>query len=264
MALTLESRQVGEVTVIKCKGRIVEGDESAPLVKQVTSLLSNEPFVVLHLEHVEFIDSGGLGLLVRLRSKAQNAGGDVKLCALPPRIAEILRVTRLVTIFDTHGSEAEAITAFYRDAKTAATPDRLATDILCVSPSLDVIAYLREVLRQAGHGVMTSDNLPDALMLVRATRPKVIVMSADLRAARDTPLADAFGDIASKLPVIELPPDFSHRDAGAAARRLLDQVREAYHEDKPRRHEDTTNPEGTKTNHDDTKARRSEESKGVR
>jgi hypothetical protein len=50
-----------------------------------------------------------------------------------------------------------------------------------VAPSLDVIAYLREVLRQAGHGVMTSDNLPDALMLVRATRPKLIVMSADFR-----------------------------------------------------------------------------------
>ena len=269
MALTLESRQVGDVTVIKCSGRIVEGDESAPLEKQVTSLLPNEPSVVLHLEGVEFIDSGGLGLLVRLRSKAKNAGGDVKLCALPPRMAEILRVTRLITVFDTHASEGEAITAFYRDAETAATPDRLATDILCVSPSLDVIAYLREVLRQAGHGVMTSDNLPDALMLVRATRPKVIVMSADLRAARETPLADAFSDIASKLPVIELPPDFSHRDAGVAARRLLDQVRAAYHEDTPRRHEDTkNNHEGTKTNHDDTttkhddtKTRRSE---GVR
>lgn len=231
MALTLESRRVGDVTVIKCGGRIVEGDESAPLVERTSRLLPLEPYIVLDLAAVEFVDSGGLGLLVRLRSKAQNAGGDVKLCALPPRIAEILRVTRLQSVFDTHASDAEAVAAFYRDAESAASsPDRLATDILCVAPSLDVIAYLREVLRQAGHGVMTSDNLPDALMLLRATRPRLIVMSAELRDARNSPAAGAFREIAANVPVIELPPDFSHRDAGAAARRLLEQVSEASHE----------------------------------
>jgi anti-sigma B factor antagonist len=230
VALTLESRRIGDVTVITCGGRIVEGDESAPLLDHVARLLPLEPYIVLHLEGVKFIDSGGLGLLVRLRSRAQNAGGDVKLCALPPRIAEILRVTRLQSIFDTHASESDAVAAFYRDGRSAASsPDRLATDILCVASSLDVIAYLREVLRQAGHGVMTSDNLPDALMLLRATRPRLIVMSAELRDA-NSPAANAFREMATKLPVIELPPDFSHRDAGAAARRLLEQVREANHE----------------------------------
>ena len=228
MALTLESRQIGGVIVTTCRGRLVEGDESAPLLDHVARQLPHEPFIVLNLEAVEFIDSGGLGLLVRLRSRAQNAGGDVKLCVLPPRIAEILRVTKLDTVFDVHHSEADAVAAFYHAARTSQLPDRLATDILCVAPSVDVIAYLREVLRQAGHGVMTSDNLPDALMLVRATRPRLIVMSADLRAARNTPAADAFADIASTLRVIELPPDFSHRDAGIAAGRLLQQVRDAF------------------------------------
>jgi len=227
LALTLESRRVGDVTVMKCGGRIVEGDESAPLVQATARLLPDDPYIVLDLGAVDFVDSGGLGLLVRLRSRAQNAGGDVKLCALPPRIVEILRVTRLQSIFDTHPSDAEAVAAFYRDGGSAASsPDRLATDILCVAPSLDVIAYLREVLRQAGHGVMTSDNLPDALMLLRATRPRVIVMSAELAGANSR-AADAFREMTANLPVVELPPDFSHRDAGTAARRLLDQVVEA-------------------------------------
>lgn len=226
MALTLESRQIGDVIVTTCRGRIVEGDESAPLLDHVARQLPHEPYIVLNLEAVEFIDSGGLGLLVRLRSRAQNAGGDVKLCALPPRIAEILRVTKLDTVFAVHHSEADAVAAFYHAARTSQLPDRLATDILCVAPSVDVIAYLREVLRQAGHGVMTSDNLPDALMLLRATRPRLIVMSADLHALQNTPAADAFRD-ATNCPVIELTADFSQRDAGDAAERLLEQVREA-------------------------------------
>ena len=64
---------------------------------------------------------------------------------MPSRIAEILRVTKLQTIFDVHESESGAVAAFYHDAKTNPVPDRLATDILCVAPSLDVIAYLREL-----------------------------------------------------------------------------------------------------------------------
>jgi len=83
------------------------------------------------------------------------------------------------------------------------------------------------VLGQAGHCVMTSDNLPDAVMLLRATRPKLIVIGADLRAAQNTPAADVFNSIAKGYPVIELPPDFSHRDAGEAARLLVEQVRGA-------------------------------------
>lgn len=227
LALALESRRIGDIIVLKCGGRIVEGDESAPLYEQVTASLPHDPHIVLDLSAIESIDSGGLGLLVRLHSRVQNAGGDVKLCAVPARIAEILRVTKLNTIFDTHESESSAVAAFYRDAKTNPVPDRLATDILCVAPSLDVIAYLREVLRQAGHGVMTSDNLPDALMLVRATRPKLIVMSADFRSGKHAPAAAAFLDSAAACPFVELPSDFSHRDPGDAARRLLEQVRDA-------------------------------------
>jgi len=73
---------------------------------------------------------------------------------------------------------------------------------------------------------MTSDNVPDALMLLRATHPKLIVVSADLRAAGNTHAIGVFRDVA-KCPVIELPSDFSHRDAGVAASRLLEQIRDA-------------------------------------
>jgi anti-sigma B factor antagonist len=225
LALTTDTRRLGEIVIIKCIGRIVDGEESAALHEHVGRLLPEQPYIILHLAEVEFVDSGGLGTLVRLRSKAQNAGGDVKLCEVPPRIVEMLRVTKLQTVFESHPSESDAVAAFYSAAKEVKTPERLATDVLCVAPSLDVIAYLREVLRQAGHGVMTSDNLPDALILVRATRPKVVVMSAALR-WQNSDAAEAFREVAAKVPVIELPSDFSHRDAGLAARRLLDQVRD--------------------------------------
>jgi hypothetical protein len=88
-----------------------------------------------------------------------------------------------------------------------------------------VLAYVREVLRQAGYGVMTSGNLHDALVLLQASRPKLVVVGANLRAARGTHAADTFNTLAGTFPLVELPADFSCSDAGDAGSRLLDQVR---------------------------------------
>jgi anti-sigma B factor antagonist len=224
VALTVEKQQTGGIALMTCTGRIVEGSESALLRREVEAQLDEMPFVVLGLSGIDFIDSSGLGLLVGLLNRARLAGGDLRLCAPSPRLKEILRVTRLEKSLPPHESAAEAIAATYDHARTAHTLDRLATDILCVAQSRDVLVYLGEILRQAGFGVMSSDNLPDALMLLRAVRPKAVVIDAALRAAHSS-AADAFNGLADPRIVIELPADFSHHEAGEAGIALLDRVR---------------------------------------
>ena len=223
MPLTFQSRPVGDITVIECSGRIVEGAESARLQQHLNDLLPVHPHVVLHLGDVDFIDSSGIGLLVRFLARMQNARGNLKICAVSPKIAEVLRITKLHTIFDANESEAEAIAGFYRQPKSADRP-LLAANILCVETSADVLAYVRELLRQAGYAVVTTGNLPDALTLLTATRPKLVVIGAELRATRNTRAADTFNRLADALPVIELPANYSSDDAGVAGSRLLSHV----------------------------------------
>ena len=67
MALRLESRPVGDVLVIQCTGRIVAGNDVYALHAQVGDSLAHHADVVLQLDGVEFVDSSGLGALVRLR-----------------------------------------------------------------------------------------------------------------------------------------------------------------------------------------------------
>jgi anti-sigma B factor antagonist len=208
MPLSLQSRRVGDITVIACGGRIVEGAESAAL-QQHLNLLSHDPCLVLNLAGVEFIDSSGLGLLVRLLTRSRAAGGTLRLCAVPARIAEVLRITRLDKLFDTHASEADAI----------------GTEILCVGRSADVQAYVRELLGHAGYGVMAVSTLADALTLIKATRPRVVVIGADVDLASGIRAVDTFKSIDATLATIELPADFSGHDAGEAAERLLHQIR---------------------------------------
>jgi anti-sigma B factor antagonist len=223
--LSLQSRRVGDITVVTCRGRIVEGAESTALHQHLDGLLPHHPYIVLNLGDVQFIDSSGLGLLVRFLIRAQAARGNLKLCAVHDHVAEVLKITRLKTMFESHESEADAVAAFYQRATSAGESFRFKTDILCVDKSADVLAYVREVLRQAGYGVLTADNLPDALTLLQATGAKLVVIGTELRVTRGTQTAERFNRLADAQSVVELPADFSSRDAGEAGQQLLEQVR---------------------------------------
>ena len=223
MSLSLVSRRVGEVTVVTCSGRIVAGQESESLQRYLDDLLRDSPHILLHLSGVDFIDSAGLGLLARYLTRVQNAGGTLKVCALSPKIDDVLRVTRLKAVFQPDASEADSITAMHRTARADMPVGN--PDVLCVDASEDVLAYLRELLRGAGYRAITAANLPDGLILLKATGPKVIVVSAELRATRHTRAAAEFNRSVDNGLVVELPPEFSGRDAADAARQVLNDVR---------------------------------------
>lgn len=222
MPLALNRRLVGNVTVITCTGRIVVGEESESLQKCLDETLPMNAHVLLHLGGVDFIDSGGLGMLARYLTRAQNVGGALKLCALSPKVDDVLRITRLKAVFQIYETEAESIADVHGARDRESSVGR--PDILCVDPSVDVLAYLRELLKQSGYRMLTASNLPDALILLKTTRPRVVVVGPELRAAGATWTAQEFNRIANQGAVVELPPGFSARDAGDAALQLLQAI----------------------------------------
>ena len=225
MPLQLDSRVVGEVLVVNCSGRIVNGDEVQTLQVHLRNSLQEAPDVVLQLENVSFIDSSGLGTLVRLMTHARSHGGDLKLCAVPELILRTLRLTSLNTVFETYASEAEAIAACYRRCQPKQNetvyPPRT---VLCFEESSDLLAYLRELLRQAGYNVLTTNMLPDAKTLLKATRPGVVVLGPRMASIRDKNTKDVLRQVAPTVPVFVLEEDFCTRDPGEAGLRLLKEV----------------------------------------
>jgi anti-sigma B factor antagonist len=222
VSLALSRRPVGDVTVITCTGRIVLGDESESLQRCLDETLPMSTQVLLHLGGVDFIDSSGLGMLARYLTRAQNAGGALKLCALSRKVDDVLRITRLKAVFQIYETEADSIADVHgaRDRESSIRRP----DVLCVDRSLDVLVYLRELLTQSGYRSLTVSNLPDALILLKTTRPKVVVLSPELRAGT-TGTAQEFNRIANQGAIVELPPGFSSRDAADAALQLLESIR---------------------------------------
>ena len=92
MTLRLDSRPVGEVLIIQCQGRIVAGKEVSALHSYVGDTFRKYGDVVLQLDQVEFVDSSGLGALVRLTQAVRAKGGDLKLSGTPANIRKVLEM----------------------------------------------------------------------------------------------------------------------------------------------------------------------------
>lgn len=222
MRLTLETRDVGRVTIVRCKGRLVAGGEVEALREHIAWLLRDRRAIVLHLGEVVFIDSSGLGTMVRTLTSTRQARGDLKLCDVPEHVRKVLQLSHLTQLFDAHESEDKAVAAFYRAPLQSEKPIALGKSVLCIDRNADVVTCVRELLRRAGYDVHTSNNLRDGLILMRVTRFDLVLVGADLSAA---PATDkSFRDACAALPVIELGNDFSTQEAGQAASTLLEKI----------------------------------------
>jgi anti-sigma B factor antagonist len=116
MQLKLATRTNDGVLVVDCTGRIIFGEESSLLREEVQKAVPENKRILLNLGEVNYIDSGGLGTLVALDTTARNAGSTIKLAKLTKRVGDLLQVTKLLTVFDVHDSEAEAIESFRKVA----------------------------------------------------------------------------------------------------------------------------------------------------
>ena len=72
---------------------------------------------------------------------------------------------------------------------------------------------------------MTIDNLPDAVTLLKATTPKVVVVARELRSAGSTGTVETFNRLLDAVGVVELPPDFAGLDPNETGPRLVERVR---------------------------------------
>jgi anti-sigma B factor antagonist len=113
MDLNISNKQVGDVSVVALKGRIVLGEGSSSLRERIKSLLvDGKKKVVLNLANVTYIDSAGLGALVAAHISANKEGAVLLLSDLGTKFYEIMQVTRLLTVFNVFTAEAEAISSF--------------------------------------------------------------------------------------------------------------------------------------------------------
>jgi anti-sigma B factor antagonist len=116
--MQIEERSVGDVVLLDLKGKITLGEGDELLKDKVNSLVNQgHKKIVLNLADVPYIDSAGLGEVVRTYTTVSRQGGSLKLLNLTKRITDLLSITKLLTVFETFDSENEAVRSFSASAK---------------------------------------------------------------------------------------------------------------------------------------------------
>ena len=113
MDITITERPLGRVTVLDLVGRLTIDRGAQHLKDKINSLISQgRTHIVLNLKQVPYIDSLGLGQLVASYGSVMKTGGALKLLHVSSRNHDLLSITRLVTVFESFDSEAEAVQSF--------------------------------------------------------------------------------------------------------------------------------------------------------
>jgi anti-sigma B factor antagonist len=133
MALDMVERESHGVVVLELSGRLVLGQETMDFRSKISEVLSNgewykqkwgwEARILLDLSQVAFLDSAGMGALIRAHASAINQGTSIKLANLTKKIREQLQITKVVTVFDVYDSVDAAVNSFLKtEPRADATP----------------------------------------------------------------------------------------------------------------------------------------------
>ena len=111
--MKITTRTVDSVTVVDLQGRLTLGEDTEQFRTQISELIqSGTKKVLLNMGNVGYIDSSGVGELVRAYASLTNQGGQLKLLNLTKRLHDLLTVTKLLTVFEAHENEPRAIKSF--------------------------------------------------------------------------------------------------------------------------------------------------------
>jgi anti-sigma B factor antagonist len=111
--MQISERKVGGVTVIDVSGKLAAGDGVGRLKDKVTSLVfQGEKNIVLNVSNLSYVDSSGLGEMVACHGTAARGGSTLKLANIGKRLEDLLIMTKLLAVFESHQTEDDAVKSF--------------------------------------------------------------------------------------------------------------------------------------------------------
>lgn len=112
---------IGKVLVVELNGRL-DLDADYELMKASDSWMKSKHNIVLDCTHVEFIDSSGLGLLLRILKRALGGKRDIVLAAINDQVRMLFEITRADQIFQIFTTVEEAVSSYNENEEKKITP----------------------------------------------------------------------------------------------------------------------------------------------
>ena len=100
--------------IVEVQGDMHAGSEDALMAAYAAACGASTKGVVLNFDRLDFLNSGGIGLLVTLLVRAHRSGQRIGACGLSEHYQEIFELTRLDDAIAIHATEADALAAVTR------------------------------------------------------------------------------------------------------------------------------------------------------
>ena len=107
--LNVEVEPKGDRYLVHCRGKLIAG-VCGTLYQKVHGLISDRKPIVLDLSELEWIDSMGIGTLIRIHAGCRYAGCQLQLTNMGKRVKELLGLTGLLAVFSGTGDSTTATT----------------------------------------------------------------------------------------------------------------------------------------------------------
>ena len=115
--MKFSTRKIGNVIVIDVEGKILLGEGDIEIKHAVDDFLKKgNKHILLNLAKVPYLDSAGLGEIIRCFTTLRKSGGDFKLLSPNQRIIDLLGITNLLNVFDWYDDESSALKSFSKNA----------------------------------------------------------------------------------------------------------------------------------------------------
>lgn len=116
MAIKSKTEMNGRIGIIELKGSLVGDTETDQFREAYADLIEQgNKFLVINLKKVNYINSSGIGALIGAHSSYAKQGGEVKLAGLSTNVQNLLVVTKLIDVFDTHDTVDQAVQSFVKE-----------------------------------------------------------------------------------------------------------------------------------------------------
>ena len=111
--MQLTTKDDGHVTILTVDGDLVIGEPESLFKRTVTRLLEQgKANFLVDMRRVNFLDSSGLGALVRAMTSSQREGGQTKLLGAGPQVRKLLEMTKLDSVFENYTDMESAVSSF--------------------------------------------------------------------------------------------------------------------------------------------------------
>jgi anti-sigma B factor antagonist len=115
--MKISQREVNGVVIVELKGQLTMGEGDLELRDAIAKVLeAGHRNILIDLGRVSYLDSAGLGELIRCYTTSSNRGGKLKLLNLTKKTKDLLTITKLITVFDSYEDEKEAVASFAEES----------------------------------------------------------------------------------------------------------------------------------------------------